>query len=223
MKKSHIALFLGGALLVASGAMMAACSSSSDNTGNPSGGGDSGTTGHDGSTTGNDSGGTGNDSGGTGNDGGTADCGSTPTLHPSDAGAIFCAYAPNDGGPLTCATGTQCCIGGKVGSGFAAEDCVTFGNACDNPADGGLPVQCEQTSDCTANGKAGACCMRGSTPQQVAGCGYYKASGGTGVFCAGANACAAGEVQICSSNADCPNGQTCTPMKWKILQLGFCM
>jgi hypothetical protein len=37
-----------------------------------------------------------------------------------------------------------------------------------------------------------------------------------------ATACAAGETQVCSSQADCPTGTTCTAGKWKLYQLGFC-
>ncbi|HEY8041797.1 MAG TPA: hypothetical protein VIF15_18465, partial [Polyangiaceae bacterium] len=103
------------------------------------------------------------------------------------------------------------------------DDCVTWGQGCDNPADGGLPVQCEQTSDCTANGHSGSvCCIKGTTPAAVPGCGYDKAKGGTGVFCEQGTACASGDIQICSSQADCPSGTTCTPFKWKIIQLGYC-
>jgi hypothetical protein len=63
----------------------------------------------------------------------------------------------------------------------------------------------------------------------VAGCGYPKATQGTAVVCESSDAgvapgaCAAGEVELCSSQADCPTGTTCTPGKWKIFQVGFCL
>lgn len=162
-------------------------------------------------------------------DGGSPECGSTPSLHPDDAGTIYCGFG--DGGGLDCLTGQQCCLGGKVGNTFQPEDCVTWGGTCDNPApDSGtsnpIPIECEQTSDCTANGKtANVCCLQGATaPAQVAGCGYYKSTQGTAISCETATCSGAGDIQICSSNADCPvTKPTCTPMKWKILQLGFCM
>jgi hypothetical protein len=92
---------------------------------------------------------------------------------------------------------------------------------------------CAQIADCKANGvsNAVACCLRGATaPSDAPTCTYPKATLGTAVVCessdAGATAaapCGAGEVQICSSQADCPTGTTCTPGKWKILEVGFCL
>jgi hypothetical protein len=64
-----------------------------------------------------------------------------------------------------------------------------------------------------------------------AGCTYLKSTHGTAIVCEGAGgeggvsnatACAAGEVQICSADLDCPSGMHCMPGKWKIYQLGFC-
>jgi hypothetical protein len=169
-----------------------------------------------------------------GTDTSTADCGSIPTLHVSEAGAIFCGYPADGGSSFSCTTGTQCCLGGKQTSQgpFLPEDCVTFGGACDNPGpDGstpGAPIECNQNSDCTANGKSGnVCCLQGAgAPAVVSGCGYYKSQGGTGVLCeAPSNGACTGatDIQICSATSDCPNGKTCTPMKWKLYQLGFCM
>lgn len=216
MKIRTLALVLGSALVVTGGGVAAtACSSSNSGTpsGTDSGGGKDGTANSDGGGTGDD--------GGIGDDGGTAvDCGKSPGLHPEDAGTIFCGFA--DAGKLECTTGNQCCLGGKLGQGFAPEQCVQFGSACTNGADGGLPVQCGQPSDCTANGQANSvCCLRGNAPAQVAGCGYYKASGGQGTFCE--QSCQTGETQLCESNGDCPSGKTCTPFKWKVLQFGFCL
>jgi len=229
--KKQIAWIFGG-LSVAGVAMVAslnACSSGDDSTVK-----DSGTKDSTGTDTGTPDGGT-TDSGtkDTGVDTGTPDCGSTPTLHVTDAGSIFCGY--DDGGSsFSCTTGNQCCLGGKQGNNFLPEDCVAWGAACDNPApDAGssnaVPIECEQNADCTANGHANnACCLQGaSAPTAVTGCGYYKAVGGTQVVCetpSDAGACTgSGEVQICSSDGDCPAGHTCTPMKWKLYQVGFCL
>ena len=226
LMKKQIAWIFTGAALVGLGMVgsLGACSSDDTKT-------DAGKDAAKDSTTGTDSG---QDSGGqdAGNDVSTADCGSTPTLHPSDAGAIYCGFV--DGGSLICGTGQQCCLGGKVGNTFQNQDCVTWGGTCDNPPpDSGtsppVPIECGQNSDCTANGAASGsvCCLQGGTaPAQVAGCSYYKSSpGGSSIVCsAGSNGACPGstDIQICSSDTDCPQGKTCTPMKWKIYQLGFC-
>ena len=169
-------------------------------------------------------------------DGGAATC-KTPKLHATAAGDVFCGY--NDAGPFDCTvdSGTgQCCLGGSIGGKmFAPEQCQAFGSACTNPVGKGTPIECGQISDCTANGVTGAaCCLEGAmgAPAPESGCSAddLKLSGGTAVKCqasaggatdGGAPACASG-LQICSQNLDCPAGMTCTPMHWKLYQLGFC-
>ena len=230
--KKQFAWILGGAWFVGMGvvASMSACSGDT----NPAT--DSGTKDSTAQDSGNKDVSTqdqnnGNDTGTT--DAGTAECGTTPTLHVSEAGAIFCGYPADGGSAFSCNTGTQCCLGGKLGSNFLPEDCVTWGNACDNPppdaSSPGLPIECNQNADCTANGKANnVCCLQGATaPAIVQGCGYYKSSpGGSAIVCeqgTGGACSGSGEIQICSATSDCPTGKTCTPMKWKLYQLGFCM
>jgi hypothetical protein len=167
-----------------------------------------------------------------------ADCGSTPALHVDEAGTIYCGFS---GTALNCATGQECCLGGYLADSgtFAPQQCAAYGTTCINGvlgSDAGappIPVMCAQISDCTANGvsKAAACCLQGATtPADAPTCTYPRATLGTAVVCessdagtTGAAACAAGEVQICSSQADCPSGKTCTPGKWKILDVGFCL
>jgi hypothetical protein len=95
-------------------------------------------------------------------------------------------------------------------------------------------------TDCTGAGFSGAvaCCLQGATaPAIVPGCTYPRAKAGTAVVCEGTpggdagtdaaatttGTCAVGEVQLCSSQSDCPTGTTCTAGKWKIFQVGFCM
>lgn len=163
----------------------------------------------------------------------TGDCGSIPTLHTSDAGAIFCGY-PADGGPsFSCGTGTQCCLGGGKSPNFFPEDCESWGTVCQNPGpDSGVPaglaIECNQNADCTANGKSGnVCCLQGATAPALQGsCGYYKSTQGTAITCeAPSNGACTGatDIQICEQTSDCPSGKTCTPMKWKLYQLGFCL
>jgi hypothetical protein len=236
-----LALVLGSAMVVAASGMAAtACSSSTNGGGGSSSGTDSGHADGTGSSSGSgsSSGGSGSSSGSSGDDGGGSssggeagpDCGSTPTLHATEAGTIYCGFT--DAGSLDCPTGQQCCLGGSLGGGqFAPEQCATYGSACTNGADGGaVAIECAQVSDCTANGntKATACCLQGATLATVAGCSYPKYSHGTAIVCEGtagpgaATACAAGETQICTGDVDCPSGMHCTAGKWKIFQLGFC-
>lgn len=223
-------LLFGGAAIVSVGmaASLGACSSGDDSTTNDSGAKDSSvqdTAAKDTSTQDQSSQDAGSDV--------SAECGSTPTLHLDDAGTIFCGYPPDGGSGFSCGTGQQCCLGGKVGTSFDPEECFTWGGTCDNPlpdasTSPGAPIECNQNADCTVNGKANnVCCLQGaSAPTVVAGCGYYKSSNGTGILCETGNAGAcsgASDIQVCSQQSDCPQGKTCTPMKWKIYQLGFCM
>lgn len=204
-----------------------ACSSDSTS-GNPVGITEDSSVGSDTGSGSNGDSGANTDGGGTTTDAG---CGSSPSLHADTAGSIFCGYT--DAGPFSCTTGNECCLGGEISkSVFAPEACAAFGTACTNPVDGGVQIECGQVSDCTANGVANAaCCLQGATVPTIAtGCSYYKASRGSGVVCepgpdAGGSvpSCAAGEVQVCSAQADCPTGKTCTPMKWKLYQMGFCL
>jgi hypothetical protein len=227
MKISTLALVLGSAMTVAgSGVAVTACSSSSGGT-NFNNGDSGGSSGGSGSSSGSSSG---------GGDGGV-DCGTTPMLRPDEAGTIYCGFGAADGGSLTCATGTECCLGGGLGgSMFAPQECATYGATCTNGGGDAastneqpIAIECAQISDCTANGKqATACCLQGAKSSTVAGCGYPKYSDGTGIVCEGTGggavtACASGEVQVCSAQSDCPAQTTCTAGKWKILQLGFCM
>lgn len=246
MSMQKLAWVMGAALAVsASGTLVmgsAACSSSSGNGGGSSSGGGSGSSsggadssvdspsGDDGGTsdTGTAADGSGSSSGG----GDASACKTPPSLHPGAAGAIFCGYGAGDAGSITCAAGQECCIGnGTSSAGYAPDECSTYGTPCTNSTidAGGLPVECEQTSDCTVNnGDAGGyvCCLQGVTggPQPVAGCpGDYKATGGKGVACEQATSCAAGESQVCSADTDCPTGMHCQAFRWKIIQLGYCM
>jgi hypothetical protein len=224
MKKNTLAWFvIAGAGIAFSGLGMAACSSSS--TGNPSTGDTDSGSNADGTTK--SDGSTGSD-GGTDDSGTGGDCGRAPTLHVTDPGDIFCGYL-DDGGSFDCLTGNECCLGGSIGSGnFDPEQCAAWGTACTNPADGGVPIECTQSADCTANGKPGACCLQGATaPAVVAGCGYSKSTRGNAIVCeesdAAAPACSgAGELQVCSADTDCPSGKTCVASKWKLYNLGFC-
>ncbi|HEY8040519.1 MAG TPA: hypothetical protein VIF15_12025 [Polyangiaceae bacterium] len=203
-------------------------------TGGDTGAGDDASGGGDGHVVKNDGGSDGGaDTGSAGDSASAVECGALPTLHQDEAGTIFCGFDFDAGVNLVCPVGQECCLGGAIdldAGVFAPQSCATFGTACTNPPDGGaIAIECGQNADCTANGTpAGAvCCLQGATaPAVVPGCGYYRASLGTAIACEApqtGGTCAAGEVQICSSNVDCPSGKTCTPTKWKIFQVGFCL
>lgn len=246
MNIKHLALVMGATMALVGGGMGAvACSSSSSNTGSSgSGSGGSGSSsggtmdsGNEDTGSGSSSGGSGSSSGGTGDAG--VDCGKIPMLYPNPAGQLYC-FKGADGGTLDCVadSGTgYCCYGGSLGGGqYAPQICGADPAACTNgaPDAGGtaaIPIQCEQIADCTLLGAPGAtaCCLQGSSaPAAVAGCGYAKVTRGTAVICEGdgggaPTACQAGEVQLCSQQADCPSGTTCTAGKWKTFDIGFCM
>jgi hypothetical protein len=172
------------------------------------------------------------------------DCGTTPSQHLSEAGTIFCGFG--DAGDQYCGIGEQCCLGGAVAGGFAPDECAVYGATCTNGGgDAGtaneqpLQIQCNQISDCRANGNTGAtaCCLAGNAKcatgytcgsSQTGTCAYPKYSDGTGVVCEGdgggntATLCQAGEIQVCTQQSDCVTGTTCTFGKWKIVNLGFC-
>jgi hypothetical protein len=158
----------------------------------------------------------------------TSSCQSDPKLHQADAGSIYCGF-DDAGNNFSCPTGMECCIGGSLGrdAGFAPDECAPWGTACMNPANKGLAVPCEQPSDCAANdgGTGNLCCLMGTTPSQVVGCGAadIKASGGTGTQCVQGATCGAGNTQLCLQSGDCPTGMTCTAFRWKIIEMGFCM
>ena len=228
MKKQHFAFILGGAWLAGMSVIASMSACSGDTTTTDSGPKDS-TAPKDQSVDQNTQDQNNQDTGP--GDSGTADCGSIPKLHVSEAGAIFCGYPADGGSSFSCTTGTQCCLGGGKSPNFFPEDCEGFGTVCQNPGpDAGVPsgiaIECNQNADCTANGKSGnVCCLQGAgAPALQQGCGYYKSQGGTAITCEqGATCSGATDIQICSADTDCPQGKTCTPMKWKLYQLGFCM
>jgi clumping factor A len=176
------------------------------------------------------------DAGGDGpaDSGSDVSCGTVPTLHPTEAGALYCGLNA-DASVLTCTPGQMCCVGGSTGTGgFYPDSCSAWGLACQNGVlDGGpgapVTVECNQIADCRANGAAGAtaCCLRDANNATVPGCGFPKLASGSDIVCEGdaggdaATPCPVGEYQVCTSQADCASG-TCTAGKWKIFQLGTC-
>src|SRR5262245_18585635 len=128
MQKQQVPGILDGASIVGL-AMISSLSGCSGDDPTPK---DSGTKDQTSSDTGTQDTGTtdGGGSDGGGSDGGSADCGSIPTLHPAEAGAIFCGYLPDGGPSFSCTTGTQCCLGGKLNNVFLDQKCEAFGSVC---------------------------------------------------------------------------------------------
>ena len=199
MHRIH-ALALLAAITVVGGGAFVACSSSSDGGSTDGGVQDTGAI-DDSPTT---------DSGAQIEGGG--DCGSSPTLHPNDAGVgPFCLGV--DGGDHNCPMGNVCC---QTASGSSTPStCVTAGSSC--PTGGGdVTWECDDPSMCSGGLK---CCGFGA-PTPIPGCSYAELSPALGTHCV--TSCGSGEFVACAADTDCPSGQTCTPLKEGTKQIGYC-
>jgi hypothetical protein len=96
--------------------------------------------------------------------------------------------------------------------------CQTAGAAC--PVAGSSSWQCEDALDCAGSAAGPVCCGTGSVVLDSV-CGFYRGSGFTGSHCA--QSCGVGEAHICTSQAQCTVGTTCTPFKTQGLGLGACL
>lgn len=222
MTKNTLAWFVtAGAAIALSGMGMAACSSSSA-TGNPSNttgdGGDNNTT--DGGNKGDGSApgdaGSGGDSGGKGDAGKCT--GSTPFI-PEAGTPNYCfgARSPEDAGNGCSGTTPSCCDVKGADGGFA-NNCVAQGSCVGVGTDGTGEFQCQDNSACGGQ----KCCIARYSDWDggvfTNTCGKFYGGGGT--------KCQANcddTTQVCSSNADCPTGQTCTASKVASKNLGVCL
>jgi hypothetical protein len=155
--------------------------------------------------------------------GSAVSCGASPKLYPGPAGSLFCGNGAK-GGVLTCSSGEECCLGGALSvTSYAPNECAPSGSACTNGGTGtgmspGLPLACEQTADCGSGAK---CCLQSATLDSACGWPVYRDGGGTA--CEAAGACTSGDVQVCSSDAECPSGTTCVAGKWQTFEFGLCL
>lgn len=188
--------------------------------------------------------------------GDSGSCKSPPSLHAGTAGDLFCGY-PNDAGvwvdagSFTCGTsgscdcnpGNICCLGGSAGGGqYYPEQCAPWADGIDAgvgacAANKGLPIECEQTSDCTSNGAptGSICCLTGNpsapAPSPTNCTADLKSSGGTGIVCTlpsdggvTAGQCPnSGDLQVCETQGECTGGKTCTAIRWKLYEIGVCL
>jgi hypothetical protein len=222
------------------GVTMGACGGSGNGTTTTGTGGTSGsTTGPSGSTSGTGgtastssttagTGGTTTTSSGTGGTGGSTvdagECGKVTTLHPPNLdagpGTIYCPFsATTDGGKNEyCTPETQHCCVTPEGSPTASA-CEPTGTAC---ITGATDWQCEDPlTDCPSGM---ICCSNSGASLGIgtpAGtCGNY-AHKMTGTQCVAAGMC--NGIQMCTSDAECPTGQTCTPFAKGGNDVGGCM
>jgi Cys-rich repeat protein len=232
MKNTWISL----ATIISTAGITFACSSSDTSPGGSATGGQSfgGTTSSGGSTSGGtggslatggaggsvSSGGTaGQSTGGAGGaagaDGDAGICKTPTTLHPPNADAgtqtLYCPFSGADGGKNDyCDTAGEHCCEPKNGT----SACKPKGTPCGaTDTDWG----CEDPADC---GSGMTCCGKGTLVQNTdPNCANYTTSF-TGTYCAAS--CASGEITICTSNSQCPSGQTCLPFAAKGNQVGGC-
>jgi hypothetical protein len=225
MNRTHALGFISFVMLASAGAFFA-CSSDNGGT-TPGVTQDSGV--HDTATagdtaTGGDTG-TGDDTATPPTDTGTSDaqCSKVTTLHPpsADAGGktIYCPFS-SDGGPdaanVYCQSQTEHCCEQGAGS-TTPTTCIPTATTCTGTKT--TDWQCQDPVDCPSSSPV--CCAPGASIGLGApGCGNF-AHTMTGTTCVAAGACTG--IVMCTSNAECPSGQTCTPFGKAGAQVGGCM
>jgi hypothetical protein len=129
---------------------------------------------------------------------------------------IYCPFSGIDGGANAfCAPGTEHCC--EVAAGGGASMCTATGTACPAQA---VDWQCaDPAADCNSGQ---ICCAAGATLVLGAtGCANF-ASHLTATTCTAAGGCTGG-ITMCTSTAECPAGQTCTPFVKGGNPVGGCM
>lgn len=235
----RLAILFGGSLLAALGLVLAACSTDNGATPVPTTGTDSGR-----DTKGKDSGkdpGDDEDSGGGAKDAGV-DCSTAPHLRSNTGVFCFGGTGTDDGGMCSADENKVCCGDAKDETGkFIKAYCAVAtkdsaggyaAGSCDFAPDaGGREWHCSEDDQCPNAGEA--CCVikgTGGTPKALddkdfPGCGtYYNGDQGFnvgGTRCRKGGTCEAGELKLCSKDADCDTG-TCHPFKLANRYTGVC-
>lgn len=135
-------------------------------------------------------------------------CNAPSKLFPPKNGELYCPFSAPDAS--YCASMQQHCCEPATGT----SECIALSSPC--PV-GDTDWQCEDPADCAGGQK---CCGTGTL--QINGnpmCANF-ATGFKGTHCAAS--CVQGEIQMCTSNGECSNGQTCQPFRAKGNQVGGC-
>ena len=235
----RLAMLLGGSLLATVG-FLAACSTDNGTTplpgqGNPDSGRDTKKDSGDKADDDDDDTPGGSDAG--------ADCSAAPKLRSNKGVFCFGGEGSNDAGVCDPADDKVCCADSKdpaTGQFVKARCAVATASgegyqagSCNFPPDaGGREWHCTESKHCPNSGEA--CCVITGTGGQAPtaqpdkdfpGCGTFF-NGDQGYFVGGsrcrANGCNSGELTLCTSDAECPNGTTCHPFKLANRFTGIC-
>lgn len=124
-----------------------------------------------------------------------------------DSGPRACSFAPTpfpctgqSAGPACYGQAQSCTLSGCGGSTDVRWECFS-------------PNQCGSTPCCIASTSAA---LTPTTNCSQGGLKVLAVDGGGGVpgsVCGSGLACAAGEIQLCQFNTQCPKGEVCSPVK----------
>ncbi len=140
-------------------------------------------------------------------------CKTEPMLHVTGTRGLFCPFSKGaDGKFESCAVGKQaCCVSARRGG--TPSKCAELGATCETTH---FALGCADSPSC---GASEVCCATGPTPA-VAACTYPESRHLAGSSCM--KTCAAGQYQLCSSDADCGSTGKCSAYRVSGMQFGYC-
>lgn len=142
-------------------------------------------------------------------------CGPAGHVFTSENGP-FCPFQADDVFD-NCALGEHCCeYAEELGKPSVCRAGMT---ACDVEIATGFDWRCDERNDCPGGQ---VCCFAGAITPHALCADRYSASPDVHASACRPTACAAGETQMCGSQADCPLGTTCTGMRLRGKHFGFC-